>query len=89
MPAPLIVETDLKEILTEINQKLGTLQKDVTDLKIGQARLEEKVDSIDKRVEKVETSQKNQIWALIGILGTALVGTIIRFVITALPGSNP
>ena len=45
------IESDLKEILTKIDQKLDTLSRDVTDLKVGQARLEEKVDGLEKRLE--------------------------------------
>jgi hypothetical protein len=44
------VDQDLKDILVKldqrfdkIDQKLDNLQKDVTDLKIGQARLEKKL----------------------------------------------
>ncbi len=45
------IESDLKEILTKIDTKLDTLSRDVTDLKVGQARLEEKVDGLEKRLE--------------------------------------
>jgi hypothetical protein len=31
-------------------------------LETGQARIEEKLDSLDKRVEKLEGSQNKQIW---------------------------
>ena len=82
------IEQDLKEILGSINQKLDNLQKDVMDIKIVQARLEEKVDSLEKDIEGVKEdtkelkgSQKDQIWTLIGILGTALLGTVIRYII--------
>ena len=82
------IEQDLKEILGSINQKLDNLQKDVMDIKIVQARLEEKVDSLEKDIEGVKEdtkelkgSQKSQIWTLIGILGTALLGTVIRYII--------
>jgi hypothetical protein len=54
------IESDLKEILAKIDQKLDTLsrdvaeirQKDLVDLKVGQARLEEKVDGLEKRLEE-------------------------------------
>lgn len=93
------IEQDLKEVLNSINQKLDNLQKDVTDIKIelatfqGEVKgdiksLDEKVTTLDKRVEKIENSQKNQIWALIGILGTALLGTVGRFVLTAIPPNS-
>jgi septal ring factor EnvC (AmiA/AmiB activator) len=55
----------------QTNQKIDAIQKEVIELKIGQARLEA------------------QIWTLIGVLSTTVVGAVIRFVITALPGSNP
>ncbi|GBF79869.1 hypothetical protein [Aphanothece sacrum] len=93
------IEQDLKEVLTSINQKLDNLQKDVTDIKIeiatlqGEVRgnlksLDEKVTTLDKRIEKIENSQKNKICALIGILGTALLGTVGRFVLTAIPPNS-
>ena len=84
---PLIVETDLKEVLTEISKQLEKISDRLGRLETGQARIEEKLDSLDKRVEKLEGSQNKQISTLIGIVGTALVGTVIRFVITSLPAS--
>ena len=84
---PLIVETDLKEVLTEISKQLEKMSDRLGRLETGQARIEEKLDSLDKRVEKLEGSQNRQIWTLIGIVETALVGTVIRFVITSLPPS--
>ena len=39
-------------------------------------------------VKELKGSTQSQIWTLIGILGTAVIGTLIRFVITAYPG-NP
>ena len=71
------IELDLKEILQE--------------LKDGQKKIIEKVETIDKRLTKVETkldnavydikelktSQKAQIWTLIGILFTAVAGFLI------------
>ena len=71
------IELDLKEILQE--------------LKDGQKKIIEKVEAIDKRLTKVETkldnavddikelktSQKAQIWTLIGILFTAVAGLLV------------
>lgn len=86
---PIQVTTDLSEVLGQINQKLDNLQKDVTELKIGQTRLESDVSSLKEDVKELKGSSKAQIWTLIGILGTAVIGTVIRFVITAYPGGNP
>ena len=85
---PIQITTDLSEVLGKINQKLDNLQKDVTDLKIGQARLESDVSSLKEDVKELKGSSKAQIWTLIGILGTAVIGIVIRFVITSFP-SNP
>jgi hypothetical protein len=40
---------------------------------------------MEQQIEKVEDNQSKQVWALIGILFTAVVATSIRFVLTALP----
>ncbi|MDJ0662379.1 MAG: hemolysin XhlA family protein [Crocosphaera sp.] len=85
---PIQVTTDLSELLGKINDKLDNLQKDVTELKIGQARLESDVSTLREDVKELKGSSKAQIWTLIGILATAVIGTVIRFVITAFP-SNP
>ena len=82
---PIKVTTDLSEVLGQINQKLDNLQKDVTDLKVGQARLEGNVSTLKEDVKDLKGSTKAQIWALIGILGTALIGTVIRYIIIPLP----
>jgi hypothetical protein len=42
---------------------------------------------LDKRVERLEGSQNRQVWTLIGIVETAIIGTVIRFVLVALPQS--
>jgi predicted nuclease with TOPRIM domain len=44
------IESDLKEILTRIDTKLDRLSEDVTELKIGQTRLEGKVEAIDEKL---------------------------------------
>ncbi len=75
---PIQVATDLKEILDQINQKLDNLaqnvadirQKDLVELKVGQARLEEKVDGLAKRVESQEfISRCVLIGLIVAILG--------------------
>lgn len=44
------IETDLKKILTNIDRKLDAIQKDVTDLKIGQVELKGDVESLDRKL---------------------------------------
>ena len=50
-----IIQTDLAEILGQINQKLDKLSTDVTDLKIGQTKLEGKIEAVDEKLSgKIE-----------------------------------
>ncbi|MEB3309187.1 MAG: hypothetical protein VKJ02_03060 [Snowella sp.] len=105
MSTPTIIETDLREILAEMNKKLDTISadtnrrleaisSDINQVQIRLATVETKVDNLEKRldkmehqIEKVEGNQSKQVWALIGILFTAVVATSIRFVLTALPSA--
>jgi hypothetical protein len=88
MTTPTIIETDLREVLAQINQKLdgiNDIRVELAEIKGDIKSLNEKVSSLDKRLERVEGSQNKQIWALIGILFTAVVATAIRFVFVSLP----
>jgi predicted nuclease with TOPRIM domain len=92
MATPTIIEMDLREVLAEMNKKLDRIDNNVNELKVELAdvkgdikALDGKVSNLDKRLEKVEGSQNRQIWALIGILFTAISGVVIRFVVMGLP----
>jgi len=69
------VTYSLETILTRIEGKIDSLQKDVTDLKVGQAVLTGKVEGIENRLNALEGNQKYQIWALIVLLAGAIVKT--------------
>jgi chromosome segregation ATPase len=52
----LIIETDLKELLNRIDQKIDNIQRDVTDLKIGVAELKGEIRTVDGRLSgQIET----------------------------------
>ena len=70
------IESDLKEVLGEINSKLDKIGDRLNNIKISQARLEEKFDAPEKIVTELQDSQNKQIWALI-ILVTAVVSLVI------------
>jgi tetrahydromethanopterin S-methyltransferase subunit G len=77
-------ETIGKNLFKNVEVSIG-------DNKTKVDNIEKRLDSIDKRfdkmelqIEKVENNQGKQVWALIGILFTAVVATSIRFVLTAL-----
>jgi hypothetical protein len=42
---------------------------------VSLARLDEKLDSVDKRVNGLESNQNRQIWVLI----VAVIGAIVKF----------
>lgn len=55
----------------KLESKLDTIQKDITDLKIGQAKLEEKVDGLGKRLDYQEFINRGVIIGLIvAVLGS-------------------
>lgn len=74
-----IIETDLKDVLARIDSRLERIETDLTDIKISQARMEEKLDSLDDRVRNLEGNQNKQIWALILAILGALITATIRF----------
>ncbi len=60
-----MIEQDLKEILTKIDQRLERIENEVTDLKIGQVRLEGELrrfeGELKGEVKRVEGELKGEI----------------------------
>ena len=79
------IETDLKDILAKIDNNLEKIDDRLSRLETGQVRVEEKLNSLNSRVENLEGSQSKQVWTLIGIIGTTVIGVVIRYVLTAFP----
>ena len=46
MQTPTVIETDLREVLAEMNKKLDTISKDVNRVQILLATVEIKVDNV-------------------------------------------
>jgi len=63
-----------KELASKLENKIDSLQKEITDLKIAIPKLE----SVVSDVQELKSTQKNQSWALISLLGVAVVGTLIK-----------
>ncbi|MDJ0510349.1 MAG: hypothetical protein QNJ64_14000 [Crocosphaera sp.] len=81
MNEPVTVTYSIEEVLKgiedkfkKIDDKLDTIQKDLTDLKVGQARLEEKVDGLGKRLDYQEFINRGVIIGLI----VALLGGLAK-----------
>lgn len=85
MTVPLIVETDLKEILTQIDRKLDRLDERIGRLEVGQAEMRSDLNTLKEDSKDLKIAQRAQIWTLIGILGTAVIGTVIRYLLTSFP----
>ena len=71
------IESDLKEVLGEINSKLDKIGDRLNNIEISQARLEKKFDAREKIVTELKDSQNKQIWALIILAFTAVVSLVI------------
>jgi hypothetical protein len=69
------VTYSLETILMRMEGKIDSLQKDVTDLKVGQAVLTGKVEGIENRLNSLEGNQKYQVWTLIVLLAGVIVKT--------------
>ncbi|MEM8719711.1 MAG: hypothetical protein AAGE84_10440 [Cyanobacteria bacterium P01_G01_bin.39] len=71
------IESDLKEVLGEINSRLVKIDDRLNNIEISQARLEEKFEAQEKIVTELKNSQNKQIWALIILAFTAIVSLVI------------
>ena len=65
------IESDLKEILNKIDQRLEKIDEKLNKLEVGQARLEEKIDGLGKRLESQEFISRG---VLVGLLIAMLGG---------------
>ncbi len=82
------IESDLKEVLGEINQKLDALKKDVTDINLRLTKVGTQFEGATEDIKDIKGSQQAQNWTLIGILITAVGGFLVavrRFVFSANP----
>ena len=83
---PMIIETDLKDVLNRLDQrfdrldqKLDKIEGDLTDLKVDMATVKADLTTVKEEVKDLRGSQRAQIWALIGIIFTAVVSAVIKF----------
>lgn len=80
------IETDLKEIFAKFDQRFDRLEQrldrmegGLNDIKVSQAKMEEKLDSVDSRVKNLEDSQNKQIWTLILAITGAITAAVLKF----------
>ncbi len=78
------IEDKLDSNHKEINQKFDKINERLTNLEVGQAQLTEKVNGIDKRLEKVESTQDILVKEVSDLKGVkSLIIPIIVAVTTA------
>ncbi len=63
-----VIQTDIAEVLGQINQKLDKLTEDVTELKVGQAEIKGEIKALDTKVEQLDKRVGNQEFTNRGIL---------------------
>ncbi len=79
------VNQKIDTLQQDVNQKIDNLQRDVTEIKIAQAEIKSEVKDLKEQVRDMKGTQKNQIWALITLLGGSLITVSLR----ALFSNNP
>jgi chaperonin cofactor prefoldin len=82
MANPVIIETDLKDILDRIDKRLDRMDDRFSRIEQkleALPRIEARLDSLDKRVENLEGSQRSQIWALIITVIGATITAVVKF----------
>jgi peptidoglycan hydrolase CwlO-like protein len=75
-----VVLKEIKDSIKEVSQKFDKIDERLTKVEIGLTDLkgdikvlDEKIEGIDNRLRSVEGTQKNQVWTLIILLGSAII----------------
>jgi septal ring factor EnvC (AmiA/AmiB activator) len=72
----------LESLIEQINRKLDAIATDVTDVKISQAQIGERMNSIDTQLGDLKTqvrAQDSRLWTFITALVLAVVGLLAKF----------
>ena len=85
MTEPVTVKYDLADILTRIEDKLDKQSEEIGNIKVKLTAVEIELKGVNKRLEAVEGTQNNQVWAWIILLGGAIVTAGWRVFFTANP----
>lgn len=72
-----IIQTDIADILKDLQKGQKEILEKVNRLEVGQARLEEKFEAQQGLIAELKGSQTKQIWTLIGLVCTAVVSLLI------------
>jgi hypothetical protein len=81
---PTVTDSELKEIkdlITEVKQSVEKINETVIEIKINQARMDEKLGSINANMvelRKQSDKQDTRLWVLISGMFLALLGFVIK-----------
>ncbi|REJ39088.1 MAG: polyhydroxyalkanoate biosynthesis repressor PhaR [Microcystis flos-aquae TF09] len=67
------VLTRIEGKIDKIDERLTKVEIGLTDLKGDIKVLDEKIEGMENRLISVEGTQKNQVWTLIILLGSAII----------------
>ena len=71
----------IESVFERIDRKLDAIATDLTEIKISQGKMEERLNAIDQRMDNAEErlkSQDNRIWGLITGVVLALFGLLAK-----------
>ncbi|AFZ36819.1 hypothetical protein Sta7437_3312 [Stanieria cyanosphaera PCC 7437] len=84
-----VIQTDISDLLKQIDRKLDKLSEDVTELKVGQAEIKREIKALDLKVDQLDKRVGNQEFTnrgvLVGLILVILGGAIKFFGIVGNP----
>ena len=75
MSNPIIIETDLKDILAKLDNRLERIETKLEVL----PKIEAEVSQLKEDVKDLKNSQRSQIWALIITVIGATIAAVVKF----------
>ncbi len=64
-----IIQTDIADILTKLDQKLDKIDERLNKLEVGQAEIKGEIKALDTKVEQLDKRVANQEFLSRGIFG--------------------
>ena len=77
------IETDLKDILTKIDNRLDRMENDLTEIKINQSETRGEIKVLDEKITGIGKSLENQDFIgrsiFVGVILALLAGAVKLF----------
>jgi septal ring factor EnvC (AmiA/AmiB activator) len=85
-----IEASDVLRLIEKVDTAIAVIQADVTDIKISQAKADERLQSIETQLNDLKLqvrSQDNRLWTFVGGLFLTVLGFLAKFAF--FPGGQP